>query len=140
MTEHQKAAEQYLTKIREVERNIRYKEYELDALRYKASGCSGIAYDKDKVMTSHQNYFEMALADIADKEQEIEEDKASIESLMGDAYAIVRIMEKPEHRALIEWFYLNGLPMYEVAKRIDMSERNAYNLKDEALESFGILL
>lgn len=140
MTENQKAAKEYLTRIRDVEKNIRYKEYELDALRYKAGGLTAIQYDKERVMTSPNNYTEMAIADIIDREQEIEEDKASIENLMGDAYEIVRKIERPEHRAIIEWFYLNGLPMYEVAKRIDMSERNAYNLHDDALESFGIFI
>lgn len=137
MTDNQKAAKEYLTRIRDVEKNIRYKEYELDALRYKVGGVTAIQYDKERVMSTPNNYTEMAIIDIIDREQEIEEDKASIENLMGDAYEIVRKMEHPEHRAIIEWFYLNGLPMYEVAKRIDMSERNAYNLHEEALEAFG---
>jgi len=140
MTDTQKAAKEYLTRIRDIEKNIRYKEYELQALRYKAGGLTAVQYDKERVMSSPNTYTEMAIADIIDREQEIEEDKASIENLMGDAYEIVRRIEHPEYRALIEWFYLNGLPMYEVAKRIDMSERNAYNLHEDALEAFGAFI
>lgn len=140
MTDNQQAAELYLNKIRDIEKRIKNKELELEALRWKASGVGAIRYDKDKVQTSPQNYMEMAMEDITELSAEIEEDKASIEDVKGTAYAIVRLMKEPEQRAMIEWFYLNCIAMNIVCDKMCMSERNAYYLRDDALESFGKLL
>lgn len=140
VTEKQKKAHQYLVHIRNTEIDIHNKELELEALRWKASGVGAINYDKDHVQTNPQNYMEMAIADCIQLEQEIEEDKTSIEEVKGTAYTIVRRMAKPEQRAVIEWFYLNCFSMADVANKIHMSERNAYYLKDDALESFGSFL
>lgn len=140
MNEVQKNADNYLSNIRTIQQLIRSKELELEALRYKAGGSVAIRYDKDKVQTSSMNYTEMAIIDIIELEQEIEEDKASIETVKGTAYAYVRRMIIPEQRAVIEWFYLNGLSMQDTADKMYMSERNAYYLRDDALQSFGELL
>lgn len=140
MTENQNKAEIYLKQIRDVERTMKNKRDELEALRYKASGATAIRYDKDKVQTSPQDYLSMAIMDIIEIEKQIEEDSASIEDMKGSAYAIVRQMKSADQRALIEWFYLNGISMTETADRMNMSERTAYYLRDDALESFGKLL
>ena len=137
MTENQNKAENYLRKIREVEKTLKNKRDELEALRYRASGAGAIQYDKDKVQTSPSDYLTMAIADIIEIEKQIEEDETSVEDMIGQAYAIVRQIELPEHRTIIEWFYLNGVSMNETAERMNMSERSAYYLKEDALESFG---
>ena len=140
MTDNQSVAEAYLIRIRSVERNIKNKRNELDALRYKASGAGAIRYDKDRVQTSPKDYLTMAIADIIELEKQIREDVAEAEEMRTEAYAIVRKLIEPEYRTLIEWFYLNGVSMTETADRMHMSERAAYYLKEDALESFGELL
>ena len=140
MTENQIKAEKYLRKIQTVERILNNKRDELEALRYKASGAGAIRYDKEQVQTSPQDYLAMAMADIIEIEKQIEEDEASIEDMKGQAYAVVRKMKQPEHRAIIEWFYLNGVSMIKTAEYMDISERSAYYLKDDALEVFGKIM
>lgn len=140
MTDNQNVAEAYLIRIRSVERSIKNKRNELDALRYKASGAGAIQYDKDRVQTSPKDYLSMAIADIIEIERQIREEEASVEDMKTEAYALVRKMIEPEYRTLIEWFYLNGVSMTETADKMHMSERAAYYLKEDALESFGELL
>ena len=140
MTENQTRADNYLRKIQAVEKILKNKRDELEALRYKASGAGAIRYDKDRVQTSPQDYLAMAMVDIVEIEKQIEEDEASIEDMKGQAYSIVRRMEQADHRALIEWFYLNGLPMQVVSLKMNMSERNAYYLRDDALEEYGKIM
>jgi DNA-directed RNA polymerase specialized sigma subunit len=137
MTQNQTRADTFLRQIREVEKRLKNKRDEVEALRYKASGAGAIRYDKDRVQTSPNDYLAMAMSDILELEKQIEEDVASIEDIKGQAYMIVRQMEQPEHRTMIEWFYLNGVSMTETAERMAMSERTAYYLRDDALESFG---
>ena len=140
MTANQIKADNYLRKIQAVEKILKNKRDELEALRYKASGAGAIRYDKDRVQTSPQDYLAMAMVDIVEIEKQIEEDEASIEDMKGQAYSIVRRMEQADHRALIEWFYLNGLPMQVVSLKMNMSERNAYYLRDDALEEYGKIM
>lgn len=137
MTQNQTKADMFLRQIREVEKRLKNKRDEVEALRYKASGAGAIRYDKDRVQTSPNDYLAMAMSDILELEKQIEEDVASIEDIKGQAYTIVRQMEQPEHRTMIEWFYLNGVSMTETAERMAMSERTAYYLRDDALENFG---
>lgn len=140
MTANQSKAENYLRQIRDVERNIKVKRDELEALRYKASGAGAIRYDKDKVQTSPNDYLTMTIADILELEKQLEEDEASIEDIKASAYTIVRRIKAPEHRTVIEWFYLNGISMIETANKMNMSERATYYLKEDALESFGEIM
>jgi len=130
---------QDLEQIRDTEKNIKAKQDELEALRYKASGAGAIRYDKDRVQTSPQDYMAMAVADIVEIEKQISEAQAEIEQMKGDAYALVRRMDKPEQRTIIEWYYLNGLSMANTALHMNMSERSAYYLREDALETFESL-
>ena len=140
MTDNQNKAENYLKAIREVEKSLKSKRDELEALRYKASGAGAIRYDRDHVQTSPQDYLAMAMADIIEIDKQIKEDELSIEDMKGQAYSIVRRMTKADCRTLIEWFYLNGVSMIDVAEKMHLSERSAYYLKDDALEEFGSIM
>jgi hypothetical protein len=137
MTDNQTKANNYLCSIREVEKQIKSREDELEALRYKASGAGAIRYDKDQVQTSPDDYLSLAVMDIVEIEKQIKEDQESIERKKGEAYRITRSLPEPNHRAFIEWYYLNGISMIDTANRMNMSERNTYYLRDESLEAFG---
>lgn len=128
--------EQDLKNIRDAEKKISAKKLELEALRYRASGAGGIRYDKDRVQSSPKDYMALAMDDIVEIEKQIDEEKAEVENLMLEAYSIVRKMEEPEQRAVIEWYYLNGLSMFDTACRMNMSERSAYYLKEDAVVTF----
>ena len=139
MTDNQNNAASCLLLIRNIEKKLHSKRLELEALQYRASGAGAIRYDKDHVQTSPDDYLAMAMNDIIKLEQQIEKGEADVEKRKGKAYAIVRQMEKVEQRALIEWYYLNGLSMIETSERMSISERTAYYLRDDALESYGRL-
>lgn len=140
MNEKQLTAERYLMRIRIREREIQNKEMELDALRYKAGGAGGIDYSKDKIQSSSGNYMEMVISDIIKLSEEIEKERAEFEQLKVKAYSLVRRLDKPEHRAVLEWFYLNGLSIVSTSKRMNLSERSTYYLRNEALELFGFFV
>lgn len=140
MTKNQKEAQQYLSRIRRIEQELHGKRLEIEALRYKASGMGAIRYDKERVQATQQDYMTLAINDAIELEHQIEEDEASIEDIKGQAYSIVRQMDTAEHRAFIEWYYLNGLSMSDTAFNMSMSERNVYYVQERALEEFGARL
>ena len=130
-------AEAYLKKIRDNGRALKSQRDELDALRYKASGTGAIRYDKDHVQTSPQDFLSMAMDDIIRIEKEIEERETVAEELKGEAYATIRMIKQADQRIVLEWYYLNGLSMVDTATRMNIAERTAYYLREDALESFG---
>lgn len=133
-------AEAYLKKIRDNGRMLKSQRDELDALRYKASGAGAIRYDKDHVQTSPQDFLSMAMDDIIRIEKEIEERELISEEMKGEAYATVRMIKQADQRIVLEWYYLNGLSMVDTANRMNIAERTAYYLREDALESFGVFL
>ena len=122
--------------LKDAEKRIFAKKLELEALRYKASGAGAIRYDKDSVQTSPQDYLTLAIADIVELEKQIAEDEIALEDLKGKTYSVIRKIENPEYRALLEWYYLNDRPMLEIANKLNVSERTAYYLRDDSLEAF----
>lgn len=137
MTDNQMRAERYLRSIKDAERNIDIRKSEIEFLRYKASGSAAITYDKDHVQTSPQDFMSLTIADVVDREKELEEGLARHEETKANAYRIIRQMEDVSHRTVLEWFYLENTSMLAIASKLNMSERATYYLRDDALEVFG---
>ena len=137
MTDNQARASSYLSSIRNIEKRLNNKRLELDALRYKASGAGAIRYDKDRVQTTPEDFIVEAMNDIIRIEKQIEKEEREAEKKKDKAYSIVRKMDQAEQRIIIEWYYFNGLSMIDAATRMNIAERTAYYLRDDALEGFG---
>ncbi|MBR2805875.1 MAG: hypothetical protein IKE18_03745 [Oscillospiraceae bacterium] len=140
MTDNQAKASNYLSTIRNIEERLNNKRLELDALRYKASGAGAIRYDKDRVQTTPEDFMVKAMEDIIRIEKQIKKEEREAEKKKGRAYSIVRKMDQEKHRIIIEWYYFNGLSMTDAATRMNIAERTAYYLRDDALEDFGKLM
>lgn len=140
MTDNQARASSYLSSIRNIEKRLNNKRLELEALRYKASGAGAIRYDKDRVQTTPEDFIVKAMNDIIRIEKQIEKEEREAEKKKGKAYSIVRKMDQAEQRIIIEWYYFNGLSMIDAATRMNIAERTAYYLRDDALEGFGKLM
>lgn len=140
MTDNQARASSYLSSIRNIEKRLNNKRLELDALRYKASGAGAIRYDKDRVQTTPEDFIVKAMNDIIRIEKQIEKEEREAEKKKDKAYSIVRKMDQAEQRIIIEWYYFNGLSMIDAATRMNIAERTAYYLRDDALEGFGKLM
>ena len=55
MTDKQRKSDRYLLRIRNAEREMKELLYQIEYLRYKASGMGAIRYDKDHVQTSPED-------------------------------------------------------------------------------------
>lgn len=133
-------AEGFMRAIRSKEIYIKSKRVELEALTYRAGGVTGIDYSKDKIQTSPTNFFEMTMADIHDIEMELKKEIEKLEQMKGKAYSFIRQLDSSEQRALLEWYYINGLNMMESGDKMHISERKAYYIRDDALYNIGKLM
>lgn len=140
MTDNQARASSYLSSIRNIEKCLNNKRLELDALRYKASGAGAIRYDKDRIQITPEDFMVKAMDDIIRIDKQIKKEEVEADKKKGRAYSIVRKMDQALQRIIIEWYYFNGLSMTDVATRMNIAERTAYYLRDDALESFGKLM
>lgn len=141
MTENQKTAEKYLLKIRKQSKRLKSLLNEIEALEYAAAGQGTISYEKDRVQKSTDRNIKLVefMDDIINKKNEFDEVEAELDELKITSYHIIKKIENIDERIILEWYYINAKSMEEIIKKISVSERKAYYLREEALESFGTI-
>lgn len=131
-----KKADRFLSQIRNADKEITDILNQINYLRYKASGATGIRYDKDHVQTSPSDMVCEALSEAVDMEQHLSVRNRELSRMRQQAENITQLLSDNE-RYLIRWYYLDRVSMTETADRLHMSSRNAYRVKASALIEFS---
>lgn len=131
-----KKADRYLSKIRNADKELTDILNQINYLRYKASGATGIRYDKDHVQTSPSDMVCEALAEAVDLERKLSDRHRELLQMRQQAEDITQLLSDNE-RYLIRYYYLDRISMTETADRLHMSSRNAYRVKASALIEFS---
>ena len=131
-----KKADRYLSKIRNADKELTDILNQINYLRYKASGATGIRYDKDHVQTSPSDMVCESLAEAVDLERKLSDRNRELLQMRQQAEKITQLLSDNE-RYLIRWYYLDRISMTETADRLHMSSRNAYRVKASALIEFS---
>ena len=131
-----KKADRYLSKIWNADNELTDILNQINYLRYKASGATGIRYDKDHVQTSPSDMVCEALAEAVDLERKLSDRNRELLQMRQQAEKITQLLSDNE-RYLIRWYYLDRISMTETADRLHMSSRNAYRVKASALIEFS---
>ena len=131
-----KKADRFLSQIRNADKEITDILNQINYLRYKASGATGIRYDKDHVQTSPSDMVCEALSEAVDMERHLSSRHRELLQMRQQAENITQLLSDNE-RYLIRWYYLDRISMTETADRLHMSSRNAYRVKASALIEFS---
>lgn len=131
-----KKADRFLTKIRNTDKELTDILNQINYLRYKASGATGIRYDKDHVQTSPSDMVCEALAEAVDLERKLSVRHRELLQMRQQAEEITQLLSDNECY-LIRYYYLDRISMTETADRLHMSSRNAYRVKASALIEFS---
>ena len=131
-----KKADRYLSKIRNADKELMDILNQINYLRYKASGATGIRYDKDHVQTSPSDMVCEALAEAVDLERKLSDRNRELLQMRQQAEDITQLLSDNE-RYLIRYYYLDRISMTVSADRLHMSSRNAYRVKASALIEFS---
>lgn len=131
-----KKADRYLSKIRNADKELTDILNQINYLRYKASGATGIRYDKDHVQTSPSDMVCETLAEAVDLERKLSDRHRELLQMRQQAEEITQLLSDNE-RYLIRYYYLDRISMTETADRLHMSSRNAYRVKASALIEFS---
>lgn len=139
MTENQKVAEKTLNAVRSANDKIRKMREAIEAKRLAALP-GAITYDKERVQTSPANFTETLLVDAADLEAELKEYMESVDRLKLAIYQQITQLSVLDHQSVLLFYFFDELQWSEVAQRMAVSESRIYEIRSDALESFGILL
>lgn len=139
MTDNQREADCYLSQIRNADKEITDMILQIDYLRYKASGMGAIRYDKDHVQTSPKDMVCDAITEAVQLEQQLSARHKELMAMRQRATEIISLWNDKEARA-IEIYYLNHGSMVDIARQIKCTDRNAYHVRQRALERFHKML
>lgn len=136
MTDNQRKSERYLLRIRNADREMKLLYEQIQYLRYKASGMGAIRYDKDHVQTSPEDMVCEAISEAVYLEGKLSNRHKQLKAMREHTEKIVAIWADNNAR-MIEVYYLNHGSMVDVARQIKCSDRQAYRIRDNALEQFS---
>lgn len=124
-------------RIRNAEREMKELLYQIEFLRYKASGATAIRYDKDHVQTSPQDMVCEAIAEAVTLENKLFGKSKQLRADIEHTQHVLSLWNDDSCARAIEIYYLNHGSMGDVARAIKRSDRTAYRIKEEALERFS---
>ena len=136
MTNNQHKADKYLMQIRNASKELTELIFQIDYLRYKASGAGAIRYDKDHVQTSPEDMMCEAISEAVDLEGELSTRHKQLQAMREHTEKTIALWNN-NNAKFIEIYYLNHGSMTEAANRIGCTSRNIYNIKFRALEEFS---
>lgn len=136
MNENQKRADKYLTQIRDASKELTELIFQIDFLRYKASGAGAIRYDKDRVQTSPEDMMCEAISEAVYLEGKLSNRHKQLKAMREHTEKVLALWSD-NNAKFIEIYYLNHGSMTEAANRIGCSSRNIYNVKFKALDEFS---
>lgn len=136
MTDNQQKADKYLMRIRNASKELTELIFQIDYLRYKASGAGAIRYDKDHVQTSPEDMMCEAISEAVYLEGKLSNRHKQLQAMKEHAEKTIALWNDNNAR-FIEIYYLNHGSMIEAADRIGCTSRNIYNIKFRALEEFA---
>ena len=136
MNENQKRADKYLTQIRDASKELTELIFQIDYLRYKASGAGAIRYDKDRVQTSPEDMMCEAISEAVYLEGKLSNRHKQLKAMREHTEKVLALWAD-NNAKFIEIYYLNHGSMTEAANRIGCSSRNIYNVKFKALDEFS---
>lgn len=137
MTDNQHKADKYLMRIRNADRDMKELLYQIEYLRYKASGVGAIRYDKDHVQTSPEDMVCEAISEAVHLENKLFGRSKELRAALEFTHSILDIWNDNKYARAIDIYYLNHGSMGDIARSVQCTDRNAYRIRNEALERFS---
>lgn len=123
-----------LREVRKLKKDIEAKKRERDTLYASVLG-SGIPIKTVDVQTSTSgDVFGDRMAEIADYDKLLEEEIINLIRMQQAVNRIINTLKKPEHRAILTDYYINGYTWDRVADLNGYSTQHIYELHGEALK------
>ena len=129
---------EFLTQAAETEREILRREERVRALRRMASRLSARLRDVRVQTSPDPGRTQELLAEAADEETEVNRLREERAALLAEIALTISRVPDPVLARLLEYRYLENKGWPEIAGRLRVSERYAYRLHREALDSLPV--
>lgn len=136
MTKNQERADKYLRQIKNADKEITEMILKISYLKYKASGCGAIRYDKDRVQTSPQDMMCEAVTEAVSLERKMSSRHKELMEARRHAEEVIELWND-KMALLISVYYLDNKNMSDVERQIRCSNSTAHRIKRDALERFS---
>lgn len=127
-------AKEYLTKIKSTSRQLVALGYELEEIRSRKEGLTGIELsEKVKKSATYHN----SLDDLIVQEEEVLKELREVRAEWWKCRQMIRKIKCAEQSDTLRYYYLLNYDNWnDVAKKIHVSERSVYSIYGNALEEF----
>jgi hypothetical protein len=132
-------AEEFLTRPRQINKEIRRQETIADEIRHSLEP-QAIRYDRDKVQTSPVDPVPNMIARLDEKLTEIERLKERRSCAMLEIDRVLSLLDDPDERTVLTHWYLMGECEEDVSRVIMCSGRNMYRIKQRGLQHLEEIL
>ena len=136
MTPEQNRANEYLSQIRNADKELTEIFLKIEFLRYKASGSGSIRYDKEHVQTSPEDKLCDAVTEAVTLEKKLLAHHRKIQRMRTRTQEIIGLWND-NNAKFIDVYYLSRGSMTKAAELIGCSSRNVYFIKLRALTEFS---
>lgn len=123
---------EYLESVRSIEARITKQQILVDEMR----SCllpKAITYDGDRVQTSPSDTMSSIVAEIADRERDLERLKIMKAELIKEISLAISKLADDNEQIILMGYYIGRLPMKKVAAMAHYSPRGAYKVKKRAV-------
>ncbi len=135
-------AKEYLQQLKRLDAVINQKIKELEDLRSKYSGVSGIDYSKNKTQTNPSG--EASFVKMTDRKMELEaEINAEIDNFVNEKHKItnkIQELSNADEISVLHKRYVEFLTFEQIAVDMNYTIRNIYFIHGKALQNFGRLI
>lgn len=127
-------AKEYLTKIKSTSRQLVALGYELEEIRSRKEGLTGITLsEKVKTSVTYSN----SLDDLIVQEEEILKELREIRAEWWRCRQMIKAIENQTHSDVLRYYYLLNYDSWEkVAERMHRTDRAVYKIHGYALQDF----
>jgi Sigma-70, region 4. len=131
-------AKQYLNKIRDLHKDIYWKEYLIQQEKEMSTTLTGVDYARDRVQTSKGG--DSKFSECVDRKEDIvvkqAEDIREFRRMKAEAVAIIEQLEKTDEKMVLSNRYLCRHSWEDAAAELGTSLRRVYQIHSNALRNF----
>ncbi len=131
-------AKEYLGQAYHIDKRIESKLTQVESLRSLATRVTSVFSDMPHGSTPDNHKFEKTIAKIIDLEKEINTDIDKLVDLKRDINQIIKQVENPKHKMLLEMRYLSFQTWEQIAVALNCDVRHIYRLHGESLKKIKI--
>ena len=129
-------ATEYLRQIAVLDSRLKQKMALVVEMKSTASGLKGVAYDTDRVQTSHDDRMAGMMAKIIDLEYEIMDESVELIRLRKAIADKIMLIGNEKYEKVLFYRYVNRLTFQTIAIEMECDIRHVFRIHGKALRTF----